>query len=334
MTPAGYNVATPSTVQQAATPKAHHNHHLLHHEFSPLSEAPEPLDETTATPEQNPSPSTQSGIQQYAEEEHVAAQRERERHCLIESLNDCAAFVVARSSRGLVSMRSSLETFHQDMANSILAAALTHTPRNMVDVGMDLQPFKDGFDILFSTYENDESGVQQVLQYIDREMFADVLKACLNLAAGHGTIGVARVFLAVVSDINVRNSEGRTCLHVASLRNHPTMVEFLVQQGASVHITSRDAETPWSAIGGEDSHEAVSQILIRAGACVDHAMPGGMNALYQAAAGGQVDRVRVLLRRGANPISATPYLWAPLVSLRLLHISQGVPLTKLEHFAK
>lgn len=278
MTPAGFSVATPGSA---------------------------------ATPLTNPSPAEH--------ESHYSAQADTQhgREYLLESLVDSAAFVISRASKELPSGRASLLAFHQDVADSILAAAQTHTPQSTTSLKADLQPFKAGFDILLFTYEKDEHGVQEMLQHIDKKMFADVLKACLSLAAGHGSIEVARILLTAVksTSINVRNAKGRTFLHIASLRNQPAMVEFLVQQGADVNKICKAGETPWTAISGRESHEAVSQALIRAGAEVNHTRPDLMNGLYQAAAGGHVNDVRIVLRRGADPSYETPFGWAPLVSL-------------------
>ncbi|KAH6886337.1 ankyrin repeat-containing domain protein [Thelonectria olida] len=189
----------------------------------------------------------------------------------------------------------------------------------------DLWPSNDSFDMLLSTYKQDVNGLQEKLANINKRNYAKVLRALLYLAAGNGAIGVSGVLLGAIGNVNWKDAKGRTCLHVASLRNQPDMVGFLIEVGADVNAVSKDGDTPWTVIGDKDSHEEVSQRLIQAGAKVNHKRrKTGMTRLCEEAALGNINSVRVLLRRGADPyyrayLGLTPRFYAGnLAVIRLL----------------
>ncbi|KAJ4252869.1 hypothetical protein NW762_010775 [Fusarium torreyae] len=316
-TPAGYEVITPVTSLHAPSPGGYSLVGDLSCNGTPSSSY-----ETPAGPIQIPEPYARPNARYGADTVDLAAKLEQDEAFLLESLQDCGAFIIARSSQGYGTAHRSLFAFYRTIVTSLLATLWT--PAGQVALEADVSSFKPGFDILLSTCENNEDRVREALQSSDTTLYADVLRASLNFAAGNGAIGVFKVLLTANGNLNLRNSKGRSCLHVASVRNQPAMVEFLLQQGANINATAHDGNTAWSAIGTQETHEEVSQALIRAGASVNHTRPNdGMNSLYQAAAGGHTDSVRVLLRRGADPSYQTPYQWAPL------HFASSVEILKL-----
>ncbi|WP_265033965.1 ankyrin repeat domain-containing protein [Wolbachia endosymbiont (group A) of Sicus ferrugineus] len=57
----------------------------------------------------------------------------------------------------------------------------------------------------------------------------------LHLAAMKGKIDVVKILLEYNADVNTKNNEGRTALYYAANNNHQELVELLLAHGASYY---------------------------------------------------------------------------------------------------
>jgi cytohesin len=67
---------------------------------------------------------------------------------------------------------------------------------------------------------------------------------------------IARSFLAVKAivdmgiDVNMKNTEGQTAMHMAAFTGADPAVKYLAENGADVNVTDDYGETPWSMASG------------------------------------------------------------------------------------
>jgi len=77
-------------------------------------------------------------------------------------------------------------------------------------------------------------------------------------------------------DINARNSEGQTAMHMAAFTGADAVVQYLADQGADINVKDNYGETPWSMASGISpvlryrglygTHESTAALLIKLGA--------------------------------------------------------------------
>ena len=66
-------------------------------------------------------------------------------------------------------------------------------------------------------------------------------------------------------NISSHNQDGRTALHVACREGHLETVQYLLHQGASVHVKDRNGVTPLlDAV--KEKHTSIIGLLIKSGA--------------------------------------------------------------------
>lgn len=96
--------------------------------------------------------------------------------------------------------------------------------------------------------------------------------------------------------------DGWPPLHLAAAFATPETVTLLLEHGAHVHEISRNAmrNQALNACAALSDSVETARLLIEAGADVNFAQPGGFAPLHQAASGGKLEMVQLLLSRHAK----------------------------------
>lgn len=119
---------------------------------------------------------------------------------------------------------------------------------------------------------------------------------------------ITNLKLAVMSggSVNQRTPEGEPALLVAARMNRATLMDYLIEQGASLNITLRSTrETAVMIAATHGSLEAL-ETLIEAGADLDKEDKQGETALMKAVRKGHLSATRLLVEAGAD-LNRTDY---------------------------
>lgn len=139
----------------------------------------------------------------------------------------------------------------------------------------------------------------------------------LHAAVESGDISRVVKLLEVSTDINVKNEQGFTPLHVAAIRGNSEIVECLLERGADVHgLADVESEDYWDdqfsdydlpRVIGTPLHEAaryghaqVVNLLLSRGAAINFGDSSCCSALLVAIVVGHPDVVAVLIKHGAD----------------------------------
>jgi ankyrin repeat protein len=107
-------------------------------------------------------------------------------------------------------------------------------------------------------------------------------------------------------DINKKDSEGRTLLHVASMIGRLKVVELLLSNGADINARDNDGCTPlYSACIRDFNNYDVVKYLIDDGALVNSKTDDNSTPLHAAAASWDYRAVELLIKKGADVNAVT-----------------------------
>lgn len=131
-------------------------------------------------------------------------------------------------------------------------------------------------------------------------------RSALHLAAATGSTDAARELLAAGADVNATDQNGDTPYYVAALARHAELAGLLLDAGADRVGTRAYGGTPLIAIAERGWVDVAAEILRRPNIPVDHVNNLGWTALIEAIVLGQggpnhQEIVRLLLAAGANP---------------------------------
>lgn len=104
-----------------------------------------------------------------------------------------------------------------------------------------------------------------------------------------------------------------TLLHIAVLRNHKELVQFLLSKGADVNATDYASETPLHKVCGYILDSNMAEILLSKGADVNARANNGNTALHMAVQYGNIDLNKLLIAYGADINARNKYLNTPLM---------------------
>ncbi len=143
---------------------------------------------------------------------------------------------------------------------------------------------------------------------VDREPTAETKPAveysgdAFRMAAHDGKIDVVRKAIAAGTEVDSRDpARNYTALLMAAYNGHTSIVKLLLKEGAEVDARDSEGKTPLMHASSGPFAETVA-VLIDAGANVNATeTTEGFTALMTAAAVGEVDVVKLLLQRGADP---------------------------------
>ncbi|KAH8646463.1 hypothetical protein BGZ60DRAFT_570650, partial [Tricladium varicosporioides] len=124
----------------------------------------------------------------------------------------------------------------------------------------------------------------------------------------------------------MRDSQGRSALHLAVTGTSSTVAEWLLDHGGSVHDLDQDGRTPLHYCGSAPN----VHLTLDAKAQINRTDKKGITAIQLAALAGQEDIVRTLIERGAD-LRIGHYEFGTPLHCAVLKRSRSVVLLLLEH---
>lgn len=121
----------------------------------------------------------------------------------------------------------------------------------------------------------------------------------LMYAAGQGFLSLASLFISAGADVNAKDIQGRTSLHLVAMNGHHNLVNRLVSLGADINAIDDRGLSPLHMAAEETDYETAS-LLVRLGATVNCKDYMGWTPLLRATMNGCSRTVELLLRSGAS----------------------------------
>jgi hypothetical protein len=150
----------------------------------------------------------------------------------------------------------------------------------------------------------------------------------LHGLAGEEYLAIAQYLVDHGADVNARNDEGLTPLHLAT---SPLMAHFLVANGADLEARSRAGETPLIVQAAEAGAEDVMAVLLKAGADANATGRDRVTALDIALAGYEDAKVQLLYRYGGTTARRASLAKPGRISLNAAFSGAVAPDPELDH---
>ena len=122
----------------------------------------------------------------------------------------------------------------------------------------------------------------------------------LHDAVGASDIDQVQKLIDHGEDFNEVDRRGNTPLHVAALRGHLEIAEFLISKGAEVNAKTRGLEWTPLHMAALSGHEDVAILLVANQAEIDASSSTGNTPLHEAAGKGHITIVELLVSNGAD----------------------------------
>ncbi|KAF8473037.1 ankyrin repeat-containing domain protein [Russula ochroleuca] len=114
---------------------------------------------------------------------------------------------------------------------------------------------------------------------------------------------VARLLLEKVADVNARDDDSRTALHIAAQKGRVEVVRVLLEHGANADAEDNEGRTPLH-LSAEDGRVEAMRVLLEHGANVGAEDNEGGTAFQIASAKGNDEIMKLLSEHGAEGIVA------------------------------
>ncbi len=130
----------------------------------------------------------------------------------------------------------------------------------------------------------------------------------IQAAARLGDLAKVKAFLEQGIDVNAKDENGRTALHIAAQNKHQDIVELLLSNGADVHAKEKNGYTPlFYGIFSNDAN--MVDLLVSKGADVNYTPEKGYPSLHVAVWYENVDIAKILMDQGAKCDVKDPDGW-------------------------
>jgi len=123
-------------------------------------------------------------------------------------------------------------------------------------------------------------------------------------AVKRGDATAIRTLIRQKADVNATEPDGTTALHWAADMGHVELVDLLLKAGAKLKVANRFGSTPFGLAAGK-GFAPVLERMLQAGEDAS-AVVNGEPVLMLAARAGDVDAVKLLLAKGADPNTKEP----------------------------
>ena len=126
--------------------------------------------------------------------------------------------------------------------------------------------------------------------------------SALHKAASSGSKRIIKLCLRNGHDINARNNDGETALHLiasASYLGQEVLADYLITKGAKVDLQNNNGETPL-LVASQLGHDECVDIFIDCNANLLAVDFNGYTALHMAVAYNRTETVKLLLQKGAD----------------------------------
>jgi ankyrin repeat protein len=127
----------------------------------------------------------------------------------------------------------------------------------------------------------------------------EVANNALLFSAERSTVAEVNHNLAEGADINARDKDGFTPLHMAAGAGHADVVQLLISKGAEVNAANKIGVTPLH-VAAATGHVDIADLLISKGANVNSRRNDGLTPLHFAAREGYKNIVELLISKGAD----------------------------------
>ena len=107
---------------------------------------------------------------------------------------------------------------------------------------------------LHITTSKEIDGLQEVL-------FPSILCAIVHSGVPESKLEVLRIKYG--ADMAMVNYDGRTPLHVAASEGRVTVVEYLMRNGAGIHVRDRNNDTPLMCAINADQRATIKGLLVK-----------------------------------------------------------------------
>ena len=101
-------------------------------------------------------------------------------------------------------------------------------------------------------------------------------------------------------DIDIKNGEGDTPLHLSIRNNHLEIINFLMEEGADLNIKYGLYHATPLYCAVRSGHKDMVELLIDKGADINEVSRIGSNSFFIAVGRGHKDVIRLLLDKGAD----------------------------------
>ena len=119
-------------------------------------------------------------------------------------------------------------------------------------------------------------------------------------AARAGNLEAAKQHLAAGADVDFRNQEGLTALHMAAVKGHNKVAELLIAKGANVNTSGRLIGTTPLDSAALLGHKEMVELLIDSGADINPQIITGETPLQRAEQRGHSAIVEILRKHGGK----------------------------------
>ncbi|EAY01089.1 ankyrin repeat protein, putative [Trichomonas vaginalis G3] len=146
-------------------------------------------------------------------------------------------------------------------------------------------------------------------------------KTALHVAAIINKKEIAEFLISHGANINEKNKNGETALHKAAFMNSKETVEFLISYGANINEKDNDGETTLHKAAFMNNKETI-ELLISHGANINENDKNGETALHKAAFMNNKESVELLISHGANINAKEKYGHTPLHLAALMNCKE------------